>query len=179
MTDNTSTFPATLASQTRLLILDVDGVMTDGKLYFSEQGYEMKAFNTLDGHGIKMLQKSGVDVGIITGRTSKLVTKRANDLGIRFVVQGREDKLTALEEILAEHPYGYNEIAYLGDDLPDLPVICKAGLGMAVANAHPFVAENAQWITTRRGGEGAVREACDAIMAAQGTLQAALEQYLA
>lgn len=164
--------------QVKLLLLDVDGVLTDGHLYFSNQGDEFKAFSTLDGHGIKMLQKSGVRVGIITGRTSNLVAKRAADLGITLLVQGREDKWDALQEILHDHPFGLEQIAFMGDDWPDLAVMSRAGLALAPANAHFSVAERAHWISQFAGGKGAVREACDLIMMAQDTFNAVLEPYL-
>jgi 3-deoxy-D-manno-octulosonate 8-phosphate phosphatase (KDO 8-P phosphatase) len=166
------------AKTIKLLVLDVDGVLSDGRLYFSNSGDEIKAFSTLDGQGIKMLQRSGVEVAIITGRSSELVKRRANNLGIEHLIQGREDKLTALDELIAIVGVNYSEIAFLGDDLPDLAAIRKAGLGMTVANGHHFVVEHADWQTQARGGEGAVREACELIMRAQGSLQAALEAYL-
>ncbi len=165
------------ARHIRLLLLDVDGVLTDGKLYFGNDGAEMKAFNTLDGHGIKLLQKSGVKVGIITGRTSTLVEKRARDLGITLLIQGREDKYSAMLELLHETNYQPQEIAYMGDDYPDLQVICRVGLGMTVANALPAIQEHTHWQSQRCGGEGAVREACDFIMQAQGTYHDALAAY--
>jgi 3-deoxy-D-manno-octulosonate 8-phosphate phosphatase (KDO 8-P phosphatase) len=166
------------AKAIKLLVLDVDGVLSDGRLYFSNSGDEIKAFSTLDGQGIKMLQRSGVEVAIITGRSSELVTRRANNLGIEHLIQGREDKLTALNELIATVGVNYSEIAFLGDDLPDLAAIRKVGLGMTVANGHHFVVEHADWQTQARGGEGAVREACELIMRAQGSLRAALEAYL-
>jgi 3-deoxy-D-manno-octulosonate 8-phosphate phosphatase (KDO 8-P phosphatase) len=166
------------AKAIKLLVLDVDGVLSDGRLYFSNSGDEIKAFSTLDGQGIKMLQRSGVEVAIITGRSSELVKRRANNLGIEHLVQGREDKLTALDELIATVGVSYSEIAFLGDDLPDLAAIRKVKLGMTVANGHHFVVEHADWQTQARGGEGAVREACELIMRAQGSLQAALEAYL-
>ena len=166
------------ASLITLLVLDVDGVLTDGKLYFSNNGDEFKAFNTLDGQGIKMLQNSGVEVAIITGRQSEILKQRADNLGIQHLIQGREDKLAALDELRAILSLDYPQIAFLGDDLPDLPAIRKAGLGMTVSNGHRFVAEHAQWQTYANGGNGAVREACEFIMQAQSTLQAAWEQYL-
>lgn len=166
------------AMRIRLLLLDVDGVLTDGRLYFSNQGDEFKTFNTLDGHGIKMLQKSGVKVGIITGRTSNLVAKRASDLGIEILVQGREDKWDALQEILQTYPLELDEIAFMGDDWPDLSVMTRVGLSLTVANAHFSVAERAHWQSQERGGEGAVRAACDLLMRAQGTYDAALAPYL-
>ena len=167
------------AASIKLLLLDVDGVLTDGRLFFGNNGEEFKSFSTLDGQGIKTLQKSGVKVGIITGRTSNLVARRANDLGISIVVQGREDKWDALQEILQEHPAGLDEIAFMGDDWPDLTVMTRVGLALTVANAHPSVASRAHWQSSERGGEGAVRAACDLIMQAQGTFDAALASYLA
>ncbi len=166
------------AKKIKLLLLDVDGVLTDGRLYFSNQGDEFKAFSTLDGHGLKMLQKSGVKVGIITGRTSNLVAKRASDLGIKILIQGREDKWDALQEILQEHPTSLDEIAFMGDDWPDLTVMCCVGLALAPANAHFSVSERAHWLSKARGGEGAVREACDLIMTAQNTFDTILKPYL-
>ena len=169
----------TRASRIKLLLLDVDGVLTDGRLYFGNQGDEFKTFSTLDGHGIKMLQKSGVTVGIITGRTSNLVAKRASDLGITILIQGREDKWDALQEILREHPVALEEIAFMGDDWPDLTVMCRVGLALTPANGHHSVVERSHWQSYARGGEGAVREACDMIMKAQGTFDAILKPYLA
>ncbi|EMV9185913.1 HAD family hydrolase, partial [Escherichia coli] len=121
------------AKAVRLAVFDVDGVLTDGKLYFLPDGGEFKTFNTLDGQGIKMLMNSGVRTAIITGRSSPVIERRAKNLGINHLFQGREDKLVALDELLAELGLGYEEVAYLGDDLPDLPAIRRAGLGMAVA----------------------------------------------
>ena len=167
------------ASRIKLLLLDVDGVLTDGRLYFSNQGDEFKTFSTLDGHGIKMLQKSGVKVGIITGRTSNLVVKRAGDLGIQILIQGREDKWDALQEILHEHPIALDEIAFMGDDWPDLTVMCRVGLALTPANGHNSVVERSHWQSQARGGEGAVREACDMLMRAQNTFDAILKPYLA
>jgi 3-deoxy-D-manno-octulosonate 8-phosphate phosphatase (KDO 8-P phosphatase) len=166
------------AARIKLLLLDVDGVLTDGRLYFNNQGDEFKAFNTLDGQGIKALQKSGVQVGIITGRTSNLVARRAADLGIHILVQGREDKWDALQEILRDHPVALDEIAFMGDDWPDLSVMTRVGLAFTVANAHFSVVERAHWQSAKSGGDGAVRTACDLLMQAQGTFEAALNQYL-
>ena len=162
----------------KLLLLDVDGVLTDGRLFFNNQGDEYKAFNTLDGHGIKMLQKSGVKVGIITGRTSELVARRARDLGISILVQGREDKWDALQEILREQPFSLDEIAFMGDDWPDLAIMIRVGLALCVANAHPAIVERSHWQSQQKGGEGAVRAACDLLMQTQGTYAAALQHYL-
>ena len=166
------------AQNIRLLILDVDGVLTDGKLYFSNSGEEMKAFSTLDGHGIKLLRSSGVEVAIITGRKSNLVAKRASDLGIHLIAQGREDKFVALQELLENHPVTLENIAYIGDDHPDLLVMTRVALGVAVSNAHPDVIAHANWITQRKGGEGAVREVVDIILKAQGNHSDILKTYI-
>ncbi|SMF54117.1 3-deoxy-D-manno-octulosonate 8-phosphate phosphatase (KDO 8-P phosphatase) [Alteromonadaceae bacterium Bs31] len=166
------------AQRIKLLLLDVDGVLSDGKLYFSGEGYEMKAFNTLDGHGIKMLRNSGVEVGIITGRKSQIVAKRASDLSIHLLVQGREDKFTALGELLERFPCELDNIAFMGDDYPDLLVMCRVGLALTVKNAHHEVIQQSHWQSSLAGGEGAVREACDLLMKAQGSYVAALEKYI-
>lgn len=166
------------AKEVKLLVLDVDGVMTDGRLYIGAEGETIKAFNSHDGHGIKMLRRSGIEVAIISGRKSSALEQRAKELGIKHLYQGREDKITALNELLNIIDVNYQQIAHLGDDLPDLPVIRRVGLGMAVANAYPLVKEHALWCTKAEGGNGAVREACDFIMAAQNTLVPALDQYL-
>lgn len=162
----------------KLLVLDVDGVLTDGRLWFGNSGEELKAFNIQDGLGVKLLQRGGVQVAIITGRQSALVARRAGELGIEHLVQGREDKLQALEELCARLGLALTEVAYMGDDLPDLAAIRRAGLGITVANGHHFVAEHAAYRTQRCGGEGAVREACELILRAQGRLAALLDQYL-
>ncbi len=159
-------------------MLDVDGVLTDGKLYFLADGSEAKAFSTLDGQGIKMLMNSGVNVAIITGRTSTIVERRAANLGIMHLIQGREDKRTALDELLSSLQLSYDQVAYLGDDLPDLAAIRCVALGVAVANANTFVRQHALAVTSLRGGEGAARELCEFIMAAQDTLNAAQNAYL-
>ena len=159
-------------------MFDVDGVLTDGRLYFLEDGSEFKTFNTLDGQGIKMLINSGVRTAIISGRKTPVVERRAQNLGIQHLYQGREDKLDVLDELLAELGLTYEQVAYLGDDLPDLPVIRRVGLGMAVASANEFVREHAHGVTQARGGEGAAREFCELIMRGQGTLDAAQSAYL-
>ncbi|WP_438952257.1 KdsC family phosphatase [Porticoccus sp.] len=166
------------ARQIRLLLLDVDGVLTNGNLYYGNNGEELKSFNIQDGLGIKLLQRQGIRVGIITGRSSALVARRAGELGIDLIVQGREDKMQALEEMLAAHPYQMNEIAFLGDDLPDLAVIRRVGLGVAVANARPIIAEHALWQTSACGGAGAVRELAEMILQAQDKLESTFTDYL-
>ncbi len=155
------------ASKTRLLLLDVDGILTDGKLYFSNSGEESKAFHSLDGHGIKMLMRAGVAVGIITGRKSTIVTNRASDLGIDILYQGREDKIDVLREIIATTGITADAIAYAGDDLPDLPVLQAVGLSFSVPGAHRDLKGAVNVITTRSGGEGAVREITDFILSSQ------------
>lgn len=166
------------ARQIRLAIFDVDGVLTDGRLYFMPDGTEFKSFHTLDGHGIKMLRASGVEVAIISGRNSPLVERRAANLGIPYLIQGREDKLNALDELRREISVEMQQIAFLGDDLPDLPVMRRVGLGVAVATADTFVREHAHGVTSAAGGLGAAREFCELIMRAQGTLDQAQAAYL-
>ena len=166
------------ARAVKLAIFDVDGVLTDGRLYFLPDGSEFKTFNTLDGHGIKMLIASGVQTAIISGRKTPVVERRAQNLGIQHLFQGREDKLVVLDGLLAELGLSYEQVAYLGDDLPDLPVIRRVGLGMAVANADGFVRQHAHGVTQARGGEGAAREFCELILRAQGNLDAAQAAYL-
>ncbi len=155
----------------RLVVLDVDGVLTDGKLFYGADGGEYKAFHVRDGLGVKLLQRAGMQVAIITGRNSPSVTRRAEELGIDYLLQGREDKLEALRELLATHFSAWGEdlaaVAYMGDDLPDLAAICAVGLGMTVADACPAVLDKARWRTTRPGGAGAAREAAEFILRAQ------------
>ena len=165
------------AKQIKLLLVDVDGVLTDGRLYYGNNGEELKAFDIQDGLGIKLLQRGGVQVGIITGRVSVLLQRRADELAMEPVVQGREDKLTALNELLQNMSVELHEIAFIGDDLPDLAVINRVGLGITVANGNAAVAAKAKWQTSRCGGNGAVREAAEMILAAQGKLDDLLVAY--
>lgn len=165
------------AKKIKLLLLDVDGVLTDGRLYYGNSGEEMKAFNIQDGLGIKLLQQGNVQVGIITGRVSALLQRRADELGISPVVQGREDKLTALNELLQTMDISLDEIAFMGDDLPDLAVIRRVGLGITPANGSATLAQQAHWQTTLRGGDGAVREVAEMILGAQGSLDSILAAY--
>ncbi|RCX31081.1 3-deoxy-manno-octulosonate-8-phosphatase KdsC [Thioalbus denitrificans] len=166
------------AARTRLVIFDVDGVLTDGSLYLDDNGMEYKAFNSRDGHGMKLLRQTGVEIAIISGRSSGVVKERMESLGIHHVYQGREDKLNALGELLDRLDTPLEEVAYVGDDVIDLPVMRRVGLAVAVADAHPFVCKHAHWQTPSPGGRGAAREVCELIMEAQGTLQAILEAYL-
>lgn len=173
-------YPSTVikaAQKIKLILLDVDGVLTDGRLYYGNDGEELKAFDIQDGLGIKLLQKGGIDVGIITGRTSKLLTRRTEELDIELVVQGREDKLTALNEILEDRAINLKEIAFVGDDLPDLAVIRRVGMGITPANGNHIVASQALWQTKKGGGQGAVREVAELILNAQGKLEALLAPY--
>jgi 3-deoxy-D-manno-octulosonate 8-phosphate phosphatase (KDO 8-P phosphatase) len=156
----------------RLLALDVDGVLTDGRIYYGNDGEELKAFNIKDGLGIKALQRSGVRVALITGRTSAIVERRARELGIETVVQGREDKLLALRELCASLDLSLADCAYMGDDLPDLAAVKAAGLGLTVADGCRAVRRAADWCSTLAGGAGAVREACDALLEARDELAA-------
>jgi 3-deoxy-D-manno-octulosonate 8-phosphate phosphatase (KDO 8-P phosphatase) len=159
---------AARAGAIRLLALDVDGVLTDGRIYYGNQGEELKAFNIKDGLGIKLLQRGGIDVAIITGRQSEIVARRARELGIDTVVQGREDKRQALLELCTDKGLTLAECAYMGDDLPDLAAVTAAGLGLTVADASPAVRAAADWQSALPGGGGAVREACEFLLGARG-----------
>jgi 3-deoxy-D-manno-octulosonate 8-phosphate phosphatase (KDO 8-P phosphatase) len=166
------------AAQIRLVIFDVDGVLTDGSLYLGDDGQEYKAFNSRDGHGMKMLQATGVEIGIITGRTSQVVQHRMDGLGIRHVYQGKQEKLPAFEELVAKLGLPPHQVAYVGDDVVDLPVMRRVGLAVAVQDAAPLVKQHAHWTTDHGGGRGAARDVCELIMRAQGTLDAQLQHYL-
>ena len=146
----------------QLLALDVDGVLSDGRLYYTDQGEEFKSFNIRDGLGIKLLQRAGITVAIITGRTSAMVTRRAAELGIAHVVQGREDKLEALQDPCGNLKIDLSNVAYMGDDLPDRKAIMAVGLGATVADAASDVAAIADWQSRLPGGQGAVRELAEA-----------------
>ncbi|WP_321527434.1 3-deoxy-manno-octulosonate-8-phosphatase KdsC [Sedimenticola selenatireducens] len=166
------------AKQIRLIIFDVDGVLTDGSLYLGDDGQEYKAFNSKDGLGMKLLQKSGVEIGIITGRTSNVVTIRMESLGIRDVYQGQRHKVPAFEELRDKLGLKNEQIAYVGDDVVDLPIMRQVGLAITVQDAHPLVKQHAHWQTLAGGGRGAAREICEMLMEAQGTLEQAFEKYL-
>lgn len=166
------------AAGIRLLALDVDGIMTDGKLFFSASGDELKGFNILDGLGLKQLMAAGITVAAITGRSSPLTARRMQDLGITHLLQGREDKRVALRELMAQLNLPADQVAYMGDDLPDLPAIRLAGLGITVPNGYWLVREHADVCTRAAGGAGAVREACDLILEACGKLDTTLARYL-
>jgi len=166
------------AKQIKLAIFDVDGVMTDGSLYLADDGQEYKAFNSLDGHGMKMLKRSGVELAIITGRTSQLVALRAINLGVTHIYQGVEDKLSAFLELLEKTGNDPTECAYMGDDVVDLPVMRRCGLAVCVPASPALVKQHAHYVTQLSGGHGAVREICELVMQAQGTFEAQLAPYL-
>ncbi|MBY4676764.1 KdsC family phosphatase [Marinobacterium arenosum] len=161
----------------KLAVFDVDGILTNGQLLFLPDGQEVKQFNTLDGLGIKLLQQAGIETAIITGRRSPQVELRAKALGITYLQQGREDKLTALQELWQRSGHDAEVTAYIGDDLPDLAAIRAAAFGACVPNGHPLVQQKADWVSSRRGGEGAGREFCELILDAQGKLAPLLESY--
>jgi len=166
------------AAQIKLVIFDVDGVLTDGSLFLGDDGLEYKAFNSRDGHGMKMLQQAGVIVAIITGRTSKVVDYRMKSLGIEHVYQGQHDKRIAFAELLEKLDLSTDEVAYVGDDVVDLPVMSKVGLAIAVQDAHSMVLKHAHWQTPSCGGRGAGRDVCEMLMEARGVLQEELDSYL-
>ena len=162
----------------RLIAFDVDGILTDGGLYLSDSGEEFKRFNSLDGHGLKMLKASGVELALITGRTSRCVELRAKNLGIKHLYQGVEDKWGAMQKLLAEVKLTPEAAAFMGDDVVDLPVMRRVGLSITVPNSPQVVRDHAHYLTQREGGNGAVRETCELIMSAQGTLDKQLAPYL-
>ncbi|MFM1892559.1 MAG: hypothetical protein RLZ44_1636 [Pseudomonadota bacterium] len=166
------------AAKIRLVIFDVDGVLTDGSLFLGDDGQEYKAFHSKDGHGMVMLQQAGVQIAIITGRSSEVVRIRMASLGIEHVYQGHRDKLPAYEQLKRAAGLSDDVIAYVGDDVVDLPVMRRAGLAIAVQDAHYLAKQHAHWITPSGGGRGAAREVCEFLMDAQGSLQPALEHYL-
>ncbi|MFO7542289.1 MAG: HAD-IIIA family hydrolase [Thiobacillus sp.] len=166
------------AQKIKLIAFDVDGIMTDGTLFLADDGQEFKGFNSLDGHGLKMLKGSGVQLAIITGRSSKVVEHRARNLGIEIVHQGAHDKLAVYEALCRDLDLACDTTAYMGDDVVDLPVMRRAGLAISVPAAPDLVKAHSHYITTRHAGHGAVREACEFLMRAQGTLDAALAPYL-
>jgi 3-deoxy-D-manno-octulosonate 8-phosphate phosphatase (KDO 8-P phosphatase) len=166
------------AQKLKLLILDVDGVLTDGRLFFDNEGTEYKCFHARDGHGIKLLRQTGVDIAVISGRNSNSVALRMKSLGIAHVYQGHENKRNAFAELLEKTGIKPEQAAHVGDDLLDLPIMTQVGLAIAVSDANFAVKERADWCTTLPGGQGAVREVCDLIMRAQGTFDKVLDSYL-
>ncbi len=167
------------AARIKLVVFDVDGVLTDGSLYLGDEGEEYKAFNSRDGHGMIMLmQHTPVTVAVITGRTSGVVKHRMASLGIEHVYQGRLEKLPTFETLITELNVLPDEVAYVGDDVVDLPIMRRVGLAIAVQDAHPLVKKHAHWLTQSAGGRGAARDVCELLMEAHGVLEAQLEKYL-
>jgi len=166
------------ARRVRLMVFDVDGVLTDGSLHFGADGEMIKTFNVLDGHGIKLLQQSGVITAIISARKSALVARRAADLGITHVQQGVHDKLSGFTMLLRECGVEAGDSGFIGDDVIDLPVLTRVGFAASVPNGHPEVRSRVHYVTAAGGGHGAVRELCDFILQAQGNYEAALAPYL-
>ena len=162
----------------RCLICDVDGVLTDGRIYLSPQGDQFSVFHAHDGLGLKMLLRAGIEVGIITARESPLAKSRLEELGIRHVYHGQEDKRIAYEKIRTDLQLEHAQMAFIGDDLVDLACIRLAGLGITVPNAVPLLFEHADWQTTKHGGNGAVREVAELLLSAQDKLQTLHEHFL-
>lgn len=165
------------AARIRLAVFDVDGVLTDGRLWYADDGRELKSFHVRDGLGLKRLLANGVEVAIITARLSPIVTERTAELGIAHVYQGQDDKLACFERLLQALELEPGQVAYTGDDLPDLAPMQRAGLAITVADAHASIRSHAHWTTGLPGGCGAVREVCDLILAAQGKAQAELAHF--
>jgi 3-deoxy-D-manno-octulosonate 8-phosphate phosphatase (KDO 8-P phosphatase) len=166
------------AARIRLMIFDVDGVLTDGGLQYGADGEVIKTFNVLDGQGIKLLQQSGVAAAIISARKSAIVGRRAADLGIQHVYQGVHDKLDAFGKLLAQTAIEAEHCGFVGDDIVDLPILSRAGFAASVPNGHPEVLARVHYVTKASGGRGAARELCDLILRAQGNYEAALASYL-
>ena len=166
------------AARLMLMGFDVDGVLTDGSLYYSSQGDELKAFSSLDGHGMKMLAGAGIKLAIITGRVSRAVELRAQNLGIELLLQGVEDKRSAMASLLAGLGLSFEQAGYMGDDVVDLPLMRACGFSATVADGHPLLHRHADLVVEKGGGKGAVREVCEFILSAQGKLGAAMEIYL-
>jgi 3-deoxy-D-manno-octulosonate 8-phosphate phosphatase (KDO 8-P phosphatase) len=166
------------AAGVKLMIFDVDGILTDGSLHFGADGEVIKTFNVLDGHGIKLLQQSGVATAIISARQSPIVLRRAIDLGIEHVQQGAHDKRAAFEQLLQKTGIDAAACGFVGDDVIDLPILMRVGFAASVPNGHPEVTRRVHYVTQASGGRGAARELCDYILRAQGNYDAALAPYL-
>lgn len=166
------------AADVRLMIFDVDGVLTDGSLHYGAEGELIKIFNVLDGHGIKLLQRAGIETAIISARRSEIVARRASDLGVKHVFQGVHDKRTAFAQLLSATGFTPAQCGYVGDDVIDLPVLLQVAFAASVPNAHPEVRTRAHYVTQVSGGHGAARELCDFILRAQGTYETAIASYL-
>lgn len=160
------------------MIFDVDGVMTDGRIWYGPDGEQVKAFNTLDGHGLKLLAASGVEAAILSGRSSRALDRRAADLGIHHVLTGVEDKRAGLQDLLGRAGLDAAAAGYMGDDIVDLPAMRRCGFACAPAGAHSLVRKYSHFVARAAGGKGAVREVCEFVMRAQGTLAGAVAPYL-
>jgi len=172
----TKTLPEKL-KDIQLLLLDVDGVLTDGSIIYSDADSETKVFNVKDGFGLKLVMAAGIKVGLVTGRKSEALHRRCRDLGIRYVYDGVTQKAQLLDKIVTETGVGPGNTAFIGDDLPDLPLMRHIGLSIAVADAHELVREYSNWVTSAPGGRGAVREVCDALLKARGDWDQLMEQF--
>jgi len=161
-----------------LLLLDVDGVLTDGSIIYDDHNVETKFFNSKDGLGLRFLMDAGIGVGIVTGRASGALMNRCKNLGITLVFDGVQDKAAVLEQILKQTRMSSDKMAFMGDDLPDLPLMRKVGCGIAVADAHDMVRQHADMVTSKKGGRGAVREVCEAILKARGLWDQILTSFL-
>ncbi len=161
----------------QLLLLDVDGVLTDGSIIYNDDGSETKSFNARDGFGLRLVMSAGIKVGIVTGRSSKALRHRCDNLGIGLLFDGVGDKAAMLDEIVAQTGIGSDHTAFVGDDLPDLPIMKHAGLSIAVADAHEIVRQKADWTTLAPGGHGAVREVCEALLMAKGVWEEITARY--
>lgn len=161
----------------QLLLLDVDGVLTDGSIIYSDEAGETKVFNVKDGFGLKLIMGAGIKVGLVTGRTSKALDRRCRDLGIQYLYDGVQQKAQLLDQIVSETGVNAANMAFMGDDLPDLPLMRCVGLSIAVADAHDWVRDYSDWITSAPGGRGAVREVCDAILKARGNRENLMGQF--
>ncbi len=166
------------AAEIKLLILDVDGVLTDGRLQYDSNGMVSQVFHVHDGHGLKLLMRSGVEVAILSSRTSEAVSARMKDLGISRVYQGKKTKIETFRQILAETGLSNAQAAFIGDDWMDLPVLKQVGLAVAVSNAHPPLSDHCHYVTQKPGGCGAVREVCDLILKAKGLWAGIFNEFL-
>jgi 3-deoxy-D-manno-octulosonate 8-phosphate phosphatase (KDO 8-P phosphatase) len=172
--------PAELARRVKLVVLDVDGVLTDGGVYVGlRSGEELKRFDIQDGLGMKLLERAGLDVVIVSGRYSEATQIRAGELGVECYQDKTAHKIPSVKKVMERLDVAWDEVAMVGDDIPDVAVLRKVGLKVAVANAVPLVAAMADWRTVRKGGHGAVREFCDALLLARGQLQEIVEGYVA
>jgi len=161
----------------QLLLLDVDGVLTDGSIIYNDEDSETKVFNVKDGFGLKLVLSAGIKVGLVTGRTSKALHRRCRDLGIRHIYDSVQQKAQLLDKISIETGVGAENTAFIGDDLPDLPLMRRVGLSIAVADAHEMVRDYSDWVISVPGGRGAVREVCDALLKARGDWEKLIEQF--